>query len=93
MSKIIAWLSQTGENPAFIAFNAHCWFACSVILATKGNPWVAGIGIVVAGLKEFWFDMRYETTPPQTFGDSLEDFSGYMIGLVIALLVAHFTGA
>ena len=35
----------------------------------------------LAAVKEFWFDMKYETG--QTYADGLKDFTGYLTGIVI----------
>lgn len=48
---------------------------------------------VFAGVKEFWYDLKYET--PATSGGlvgGLEDFAGYELGAVIAagLVFLHF---
>lgn len=87
------FIARTGENQTFVTFNAHCWFAFSLV-----SVWHVGfaerIGLAIACTlaaigKEFWFDLHYETTPPQTILDSLRDFSGYMSGIVLAVLASR----
>jgi hypothetical protein len=89
MKTISAFIAALGENPAFVAFNAHCWFAFSVVyvLASHGVPELplAAIVCLVAVVKEFWFDARYEQNPPQTFWDNLDDAAGYAVGMWFAL--------
>lgn len=85
IAKLIADL---GEDPLFVAFNAHCWFAFAIVYFAAvhgaGLP-VAGVAVVAAALKEFAFDAFYEHDPPQTFWDNLEDFGGYCAGVLLAL--------
>lgn len=40
-----------------------------------------------AAVKEFWYDLKYEVDPVQTWKDSLLDFSMYMAGIALALWV------
>ena len=42
--------------------------------------------LLLAGVKEFWYDEKYETT--EVRGSSLEDFTFYMIGASAATLLA-----
>lgn len=87
---ISKWIAKIGENPKFIAFMAHSGFACSVVLAFKGKWWIVVAGIMLALIKEFYWDRKFEQTPPQTFLDSLDDFTGYMVGIGVALLIANY---
>lgn len=89
MNKLYQLIAKLGQNANFVAFMAHSGIAATVLLATKGNLWVAIGALIVAGIKEFYFDMKYETTPPQTFTDSLEDFVGYFVGIVGGVLLSH----
>lgn len=91
--KLAAFIAELGENPNFIAFNAHCWFAYASVftLASFGVdalPVCAAV-IVAAGIKEFWFDATQEKDPPQTFLDNLEDFAGYAGGALLAVAVVN----
>lgn len=82
-------IAELGEDPLFIAFNAHCWFAFAIVSTASihGYPFqAAGICAIAAGLKEFWFDATYEHDPPQTFWDNLEDFGGYAAGIILGLV-------
>lgn len=85
-------LTDLGENPSFIAFNAHCWFAFSVVYVSLDQgldlPRVVWTALVVAAVKEFIFDATQEKNPPQTFLDNLEDFCGYAVGTALAAVLA-----
>ena len=84
LRRLTAWVGRIGPNPTFVAANAHCWFAFSV-LSVMPSKWTA-VGAVIAALaKEFWWDLRFET-PKQTWLDSLEDFAGYLVGILLACL-------
>jgi hypothetical protein len=72
-------------TPAFITFNAHCWFAYAIVL-TFFNPWVLGAVVLGAGIKEFYVDKHFEVA--QSFDDNLGDFAGYVTGTSLAVL-AH----
>lgn len=72
------FIANTGENPAFIAFNAHCWFAFAVI--SLFGVWAIPVAFVAAAVKEFWFDVKYEDK--QTMTDGLLDFAGYSTGIL-----------
>jgi hypothetical protein len=88
------FISAVGSNPGFIAWNAHWGFAFFVVIAAMhfrhpGWFWpVIGACVVLAAVKEFWFDKHFELSPAQGFGDNLIDFCAYMSGLgaAIALL-------
>jgi hypothetical protein len=91
MSKLTSFISKVGENPLFIAFMAHAGFAYFVVSLFSGtHQYIAACVCLLAfGLKEFWYDIKYEQNPPQTFIDSSEDFIGYVIGIIIALTLAY----
>jgi hypothetical protein len=87
-------------DPAFfneVAQFAHAGVACSIYLsigyiAEKHSvfSWLwYGIliltGVVAAGVKEFWYDANFENQA--TRGSDLEDFSFYVLGIVIAVIV------
>ena len=90
---LAAQAGKIGEMPAFITAMAHCWFAFSVlaVAARYGLTfWVAvPVFVLLAAVKEFWFDLRFETTPPQTIFSSTEDFAEYLLGVVLAILLIH----
>ncbi|MHB8406325.1 MAG: hypothetical protein ACYDCJ_12975 [Gammaproteobacteria bacterium] len=92
MSKLTALISGIGENPKFIVFMAHSGTAATVLLLFSGwHQYVgAGVAVLAAGAKEFLYDLKYETTPPQTLPDSIGDFAGYLTGIAFALLARHF---
>ena len=80
---IASSIAKIGTNDTFIAFNAHCWFAFAVV-SFYPHPITYIVGLVLALLKEFWFDAKYEV-PKQTFLTNLTDFCGYAAGLAIGL--------
>ena len=81
-------IAKIGESPAFVIAMAHAWFACSVMLIL--DHWgvsvfvSAPLCVALAAAKEFWFDLHYEKTPPQTVWMSASDFSEYLAGIVLA---------
>ena len=86
-----SFVAKTGENPNFVAFMAHFGFGFFVmaILSRLGIlVWLSAPAcIIVAAVKEFWFDLRYEKTPPQTVRDSAMDFAGYLPGILVGAAV------
>lgn len=54
--------------------------------------WIATVFALLmalyAGLKEFWYDATYEI-PHQTTKDNMLDFSMYVVGILLALLVTR----
>ena len=93
MKNMLNWIAHriasTGENQNFITFMAHSGIACSVILMFRGNLFITALAVILAVIKEFWFDLHYELSPPQTIGDSSLDFAGYLTGMVVALVYVH----
>jgi len=85
-----SFIAKTGENPKFIAFMAHCFFAAFIVSQFSGKRQylAAALMLGAAGVKEFIFDRLYEKTPPQTFYDDLTDFIGYAAGVGLALVVS-----
>lgn len=84
-------IAKIGESAAFVTAMAHAWFACSVMLIL--GHWgisvfvSAPLCVALAAAKEFWFDLRYEKTPPQTVLMSTSDFAEYLAGIVLAALI------
>ena len=74
-----SFIASTGQNPLFVTFNAHCWFAFAII--SIFGIWAIPIAFTVAALKEFWFDIKYEDN--QTIMDGLLDFIGYSTGIIL----------
>jgi hypothetical protein len=87
-TKVASWISSIGENQNFIAFMAHAG-ATYFVISNFGhtNHWVIWTTLSLCVIKEFWFDLKYETNPPQTIDDSILDFSGYMTGLVLGIFI------
>lgn len=87
-------MSDTGIDPSefnMVSQNAHweaglAWVWGAILLVGPQAMWWAfGIGIVAAGVKEFWYDEKYETI--EVRGSSLEDFTFYCVGLVGAVVL------
>lgn len=87
------------NSVSYLAQVGHFAFAYAVIITVMAislirdwNWWptigTAIIGMILAGLKEFWFDANYEL-PKQTFGDNLMDFSFYFLGAAIGMFVSY----
>lgn len=78
------------NNPTFLAQTAHFFGAVSVIMISnhfwdaKGMWIVASIFVVLAFIKEFWYDLTFEL-PKQTLIDSVLDFTFYILGIVSAI--------
>lgn len=87
---LAAWIADIGENPNFVAFQAHMWFAFALVYGLK----LGMIGVVTilgaAAAKEFYFDIKFEQDPPQTIKDGLLDFAGYASGVVLGVLCQLF---
>jgi hypothetical protein len=64
----------------------------TVVLWRASYAPFAGFGIVVvlAAIKEFWFDEHYESA--EVRGSNLEDFSFYLLGAGAAAIVALVRG-
>jgi hypothetical protein len=75
-------IAKTGENNNFMAFWAHAGFSF-MLLVFFPHIYVLLMLILGTAIKEFWFDIKYETNPPQTWKDGLLDFSGYMAGIAL----------
>lgn len=81
-------------TPAFVTFQAHCWFAYAVVFTPYAfqRPWATMAALVWAALfaiKEFYVDKHFELD--QTFRVNLADFSGYATGITLGLFAGHFT--
>jgi hypothetical protein len=83
LTKLRSLIATVGVNPDFIAFNAHAGFAYAIV-HTFGVR-LLPVVLVVAAVKEFWFDANYEV-PKQTTQDNVTDFVGYATGAFLALL-------
>ena len=77
-----SFIAKTGQNPDFVAFMAHSGFAYFVV--HQGFPWWAAL--VLAGIKEFWFDPRYEVNQ-FIWPDGVLDFSGYSVGIILGVFL------
>ena len=79
-------LASIGQNIQFVAFMAH--FGCSYALVATFHYWPVPLSVIVlSAIKEFWYDAKYETDPPQTALDGWEDFAGYAIGVIAAWFI------
>ncbi|HQT76826.1 MAG TPA: hypothetical protein PLD10_07210 [Rhodopila sp.] len=90
MTNIIAKL---GQSQVFVTAMAHAWFAYAVIATSAHfglSLWIAApAAVAIAAGKEYWFDLRYETKPPQTVIESTQDFIEYLAGIALAVIVFH----
>lgn len=84
----LSTILQKIVTPGFITYNAHVWFSYAVVF-TFYKPEVAAVAVVAAGVKEFYIDKHFEAD--QSFTDNLTDFSGYCVGVVLAV-AAHRHG-
>lgn len=87
MSKIAAFVAALGMNLTFVAAMAHIGIAF-LFVTYFPHWWAVWLVAIGMGVKEFYFDARNET-PRQTFIDNLVDWSGYLLG---DLLAAHHAG-
>jgi hypothetical protein len=92
MNAVAAWIAKIGEDTRFVVFCAHCFFAYFVLSLFSGTHQyiAAAVFIVLIAAKEFWFDIKYEQNPPQTFWDSADDFIGYAFGVALAITLPIF---
>jgi hypothetical protein len=83
------------NNPQYLAQVGHFLGGASLIMLTvmfSWNPlciWATfGVGVVAAGVKEFWYDANYEL-PKQTWQDNLMDFSFYVLGGLVGVGISY----
>jgi len=86
LSTLSSWVSKLGQSMQFVAFWAHFGVAALVVEHTPHHSLMVGIVAALAAVKEFWYDAKYETNPPQTFLDNLEDWLGWTLGAILGLL-------
>lgn len=86
-----SWMNSS----QYLAQVGHFFGAYSLIF-TVGVLWgsttmfiVFGGGVLLAAIKEFWYDMVAEL-PKQTWTDSLMDFCFYLFGGCVALVAEHY---
>ena len=87
MKTLVAFIAKLGESPNFIAWNAHMFAAAFIVSLFHGTAlyFAAGVAVILAAGKEFWFDRLYEQMPPQTFQNDFTDFLGYVAGVILAI--------
>lgn len=89
------------NNPQYLAQVGHFLGGlCLMLLATLaaiiwGHRDVIpcatfGVGLLLAGVKEFWYDMKYEL-PKQTWADSGMDFCFYALGGMVGVTISGLT--
>lgn len=78
-------LANITESPNFVAFMAHMFGAFTVLIFFPHIYTIIALTIAAA-VKEFWFDPKFETNPPQTIKDGWLDFGGYMAGIGLFFL-------
>ncbi len=88
------FIAKLGQNRQFVAGAAHFFFAGYLVMLTA-MLWPSQILSVTLGItgfaaiKEFLFDAEYESNPPQTFLDNLEDFITYIAGAWSTYLIVQ----
>jgi hypothetical protein len=87
LSSFIAKIAQNTDFGYFMAHSMTAYFVTHQLLRL-GYIWPTVIGLVtIAAWKEFYWDMRNETNPPQTYADGALDFSGYATGIVLGVFL------
>ena len=89
------------KSPAWLANAGHFLAGLSVLLTTLllTHSWLAigiveGVFALYVVVKEFWFDLKYETG--ETWGSSAVDAAGYVLGNSVGwimLAAAHAGGS
>ena len=82
LSSIAGYVAYLGTNLTFVASVAHICFAF-MLVTLMPSWWTIAAVAVVAGVKEFVFDASQEV-PKQTFVDNGIDWTGYMVGAMLA---------
>jgi hypothetical protein len=85
-------------NATYLAQAAHFLGGYGVIMTVAAGfrtPFAVFLalilGTLLAALKEYWFDLRYETDPKQTLADSTLDFTFYLLGGAVGAASAFLT--
>ena len=93
VASISELVATVGQSPAFITSMAHAWAAFGIvaICAHWGlTLWVSTpAAVILLAWKEFYFDLRHETAPKQTWIDSTQDAIEYAAGIALAVLIFH----
>lgn len=83
------------NDPNFLAQSTHFFSAIATVMIIS-RFWGktagligAGIFIILAAIKEYWYDLVYEL-PKQSLGDSSLDFIFYLIGTSAAACILLF---
>jgi hypothetical protein len=87
LSTLSSWISKIGQSIQFVAFWAHFGVAALIVEHTPHHLLTAVAISALAVVKEFYYDAKYETNPPQTFLDNFEDLLGWVLGAVVGLLL------
>ena len=86
-------VATVGQSSAFITAMAHAWAAFGVlaICAHWGLTLWASVpaALLLVAWKEFYFDLRHETAPQQTWIDSAQDAIEYAAGIALAVFIYH----
>lgn len=78
---ISKWLWNFTAQSAHFGVAAAIMEGVKVHASTKAAITILIIGVIAAGVKEFWYDYHYETADER--GSSPVDFTFYVLGLVI----------
>jgi hypothetical protein len=86
-STITKWISALGQNEQFLGFVCH--FGVAALLCEHTFHYDPIIPVLLfaigGGLKEFYWDAKYETDPPQSFTDNLSDWIGWVSGALFGM--------
>jgi hypothetical protein len=93
--KLPSWLTKDNgwmNNPNVLAQFGHAGIPYGALLTLDHYHrnlvfLILSIGIIVfAGIKEFYYDARYEV-PKQSFTNNLTDFAFYCLGVGLAIVI------
>lgn len=88
LSVVSNYVATLGQSIQFVAFIAHSAVSFILVEHLPMRQWLTALLITIyAGIKEYYFDARYEKNPPQTFKDNTEDFLGYVLGAWLAVIL------
>lgn len=80
--------NSVSQNAHLLGGIVGIW-APFLIWGRLGALWAIPIVLVCAGIKEFWYDNKYETT--EVRGSNFEDFFFYFVGVIIAIATLKLT--
>ena len=74
-------------DPSFdtVSQSAHFFSGAFVIHVFHGNWKIIVIAVILAAIKEFWYDYHYESA--EVRGSSLKDFVFYCLGIAAGAIL------